>query len=390
MNKYIISGIGPSELGAGRLVKELINYARTNSPNIKVLTFYSKKNILFKYLKKTIFGNYLKLIYYKILQKSNSSREFNNIFNSKILLLHPQTLGFENFKTLHKNNNKIFMYVLDNSYFCIKSFNYIGEFNPCFNCLGKIDYTAIKKSNCEPSPVLYSLKDNYDFLNYIQQFKNDIHFLTQNNSQQDLLIKHFGSQIKTDVVGMYTNEFELDKILSRNSEFMYDFVYHGSLEVAKGILYFITMAEKLINNSFFMPYDENLIKDKFRMKVLPNNIYFKNQSWESGLEETIKYSKIVICPSLWSAPIEGALLKSIMVNGCVAVVETEFAFSQELNQDQIIKLNKDLNLSLSILNNVLNDSEKRTNYVSASQKWLKEYINNKKAKQTKLFDIVFN
>ena len=123
MDKYLISGIGPSDHGAGRLVKELIKFANQSNPDIKVIAFYSKKNKLFKFLKNSFFGHYLKLIYYKLIQKSNSGRQIQNIKDSTILVLHPQTLGFDNFKMLIENKNKIFMYVLDNSFFCMKSLN---------------------------------------------------------------------------------------------------------------------------------------------------------------------------------------------------------------------------------------------------------------------------
>ena len=143
------------------------------------------------------------------------------------------------------------------------------------------------------------------------------------------------------------------------------------------------------DNSFFIPYDSNLVKNKLTLKILPTNINFENQTWENGLEETIKHSKIVVCPSLWSAPIEGAFLKSIMVNGCVAVVDTEFAYSNEFTSDQIIKLNSDLVLSLSMLNEVLQNKEKRNKIVFESQAWFLNYVNQKKMSQAKLFETIF-
>lgn len=389
MDKYIISGIGPSDHGAGRLVKELIKFANQSNPDIKVIAFYSKKNKLFKFLKNSFFGHYLKLIYYKLIQKSNSARQIQNIKHSTVLLLHPQTLGFDNFKILIENKNKIFLYVLDNSFFCMKSLNYANGHKACFDCLGNINTSSIQKNGCKPSPVMYSLQDNTEFLKYLNGIKMEVNFLAQNYLQQNLLFKHFGDQINSDVVGMYTSEFSENKIYNAHDNFKFDFVYHGSLELAKGVLYFIELAKAMPDNSFFIPYDSNLVKNKLNLKTLPTNINFENQTWESGLEDTIKHSKIVVCPSLWSAPIEGAFLKSIMVNGCVAVVNTEFAYSNEFTSDQIIKLNSELVLSLSLLNEVLQNKVKRNKIVFESQAWFLNYVNQKEMSQAKLFERAF-
>ena len=53
MDRYIISGLGPSQGGVGRLVSEILDYARARHPEIKIVYIYAKKNPLFKFLKES-------------------------------------------------------------------------------------------------------------------------------------------------------------------------------------------------------------------------------------------------------------------------------------------------------------------------------------------------
>ena len=59
------------------------------------------------------------------------------------------------------------------------------------------------------------------------------------------------------------------------------------------------------------------------------NVTFFDCTWETGLKEAVANARVVVNPSLWSAPIEGAFLKSVAFNGNVAVVESKFGFSSE-------------------------------------------------------------
>ena len=60
-------------------------------------------------------------------------------------------------------------------------------------------------------------------------------------------------------------------------------------------------------------------------------------------------AKIVINPSLWSAPVEGALLKSIKYNGCIAIVPIDFSFKKEIPSDTVIHLHSSSALSFLLL-----------------------------------------
>ena len=54
-------------------------------------------------------------------------------------------------------------------------------------------------------------------------------------------------------------------------------------------------------------------------------------TWESGLQDYVVNAKVVIHPSQWSAPIEGALIKSAKLNSNVATVSTLFGYEAEAN-----------------------------------------------------------
>ncbi len=71
----------------------------------------------------------------------------------------------------------------------------------------------------------------------------------------------------------------------------------------------------------------------------PRNCSFITCTWESGLREEMAKSRFVIVPSLWSAPIEGALVKSIACAKAVLVVDNPTSYSGELPLGVVLKLN---------------------------------------------------
>jgi hypothetical protein len=119
-----------------------------------------------------------------------------------------------------------------------------------------------------------------------------------------------------------------------------------------------------------------MIKNKIAKNDYPN-ITFKNMRWESGLKEHVMTSKIVLNPSLWSAPIEGALIKSILFNGAVGTFGFPYSFTSEIPNGNIIKLdNKSIEDSANILRNIINDKKKLNKLKSNSKEWVKEFIEN--------------
>jgi len=64
-------------------------------------------------------------------------------------------------------------------------------------------------------------------------------------------------------------------------------------------------------------------------------------TWEAGLREAMAASRMVMVPSLWSAPIEGALIKSLITNDRVAILDNDSAFQSELPHEAVLRLSGD-------------------------------------------------
>ena len=116
-----------------------------------------------------------------------------------------------------------------------------------------------------------------------------------------------------------------------NNCLTYDIVFHGKSILAKGLLYIIKLAEFLPEKSFLIPDDkENVLKVINSIKNLPKNITFQKMDWETGLREHIISARLVINPSIWSAPIETALIRSMTLNQNVATVKTVYGYEKEI------------------------------------------------------------
>ena len=122
MQRYIISGIEPGKKGAGLFVQKFIELAEEVFPEIKIHCNKTPQNGVIRFLKKTSIYKRLRDLY---LLLNNSIFPKTSISNAEIFLFHPQSLGLKNVRNLIKKNNHIYIYVLDNFFFCIKSYNYI-------------------------------------------------------------------------------------------------------------------------------------------------------------------------------------------------------------------------------------------------------------------------
>ena len=213
---------------------------------------------------------YLKL-FFEILTRILHNYIFSSrlffIKNSKVLLIHPQTIGFNLFFRL-KKHNKIFYYVMDNSFFCVRSYNtHPIQNKECLQCLDVLKPLA----ECKPSPVSMSLNQNLKHLKMLKNESISILFLSQNKNQKSLLKLHFGDSVKVRIIGMDTNEVHKKTTLNIKEFPSYDVVFHGSSLIAKGILYFIELAINLPNYTFFVPDSKENLAKVFN-SFPPNNV----------------------------------------------------------------------------------------------------------------------
>lgn len=270
----------------------------------------------------------------------------NFIINSEILLIHPQTIGYPIFFKLVRRNT-VTLYVMDNSFFCIRSYNC----NPatgreCLKCIGKINPDPL----CTPFPSKISRRKNCRYLKQFKKLSNLVSYFAQNELQSDLLKMHFNANLSITIIGM--NSFDMDyvksKDLIKNStdlSISFDLVFHGASHQAKGIGYFIDLAYQLPEFKFFVPDNRDAVQKIIKCNA-PNNVFFESMTWETGLQERVQAAKIVINPSLWSAPIEGALLKSAANNKNVATVTTRYGYEGEIALiKNHLRLNEDVNLA---------------------------------------------
>ncbi len=127
------------------------------------------------------------------------------------------------------------------------------------------------------------------------------------------------------------------------------------------------MAKSLSHNYFFFPYP---------IDPSERNIVSKPINWDNGLKEVILKSKIALCPSIWSAPVEGAVIKTMMLMVPVAIHVNQYSASNTLlPKDCFIPLSGILNEDLNILQDFLNDNQKLLTVSDNAFKWAKNYIN---------------
>ena len=96
-------------------------------------------------------------------------------------------------------------------------------------------------------------------------------------------------------------------------------------------------------------------------------------SWENGLKETCIESKLVFCPSLWAAPIESALIKSIIFSENCGVVKVDYSFSDEIDDNIIHKFDIENDKSNNVLLKKIMRNEILTNKKNKA-KWLEKYL----------------
>jgi hypothetical protein len=329
-NKAIlISGLPPGNSGTGRLIESI----------------------------RERFSDLFEFIHLGGPFDQNIRKSIANIVNCKILLIHPQSIGFNLFNKI-VTRNTCYLYVLDNSFFCGASYNLVkGEHQPCFRCFK--DKTFEEKYKCE---------NKWKFYDFHKISKN-ITFYSQNKNQKKLLIKKFGINTKVDVIGLNVSDIQNNSNELTNKE-SFDIVYHASNHFAKG---------------------HDFAKE-LSILIGERKIYFpqKGENWQNGLKEKIKNAKIVLNPSLWSAPVEGALLKSINYNGCVAVCSVQDSFIEELPDDIVLKLDpNDIKGSSKLLQQLLIRKEKRQLMIKESKKWLSSFLNDSKHTIEKHFSLSF-
>lgn len=248
--------------------------------------------------------------------------------DSDVIVVHPQSLGFSLFFHMLKHNS-LSLYVMDNSFFCICSYNtHPVRKTECLDCLGEIT----PHPDCIPSPCKLIKYRNIRDLKRLKNVAGSIKFLAQNHNQRELLKRHFGGFINVSLVGLTPGDISTQVVPSKckTGSPEYQIVFHGTSEIAKGILYFVALAVNMPEYSFLVPDKLSNLKSSFPWITSPPNLFCIPMRWETGLCESVESALVVVNPSMWSAPIEGALLKSFQHANNIATVQTRFGYESEL------------------------------------------------------------
>jgi hypothetical protein len=355
MKKIIISGVSPGSGGVGNYMI----YLMEKFPETKFV-YPSRINTPYKFLNQLFNYFTLKILPLRIL-----------LINKKdVLILAQQYLSIKSMKHLIINN-KASIYFMDNSFFCVKAYNYLSSNKgECFSCLnGKWENIEINK--CQPQPSIFTKKKLISINQLILDNKHNINFITLSKTNKNLLEKHLGSDITINYSYFLTkellernkNNLETTTVIKNN----FDFVFHGSDIESKGFNYFIDLAKLLPEFTFFAPSTK-----KSNIK----NLTFKNFRWESGLQKVVEDSKIILTPSLWSNTPEAAMLKSLKYNGCVGFIDTEFGFGKEMDENSFISLTGDSIKDSALLKSIVRNKDQIISYKLNGSKYYDKYVKN--------------
>jgi hypothetical protein len=382
MKKYLVSGLGVSEGGVGRLMRNLVTQAE--AAGFRTVARRTPLAIRRMLNQKNYVGVALEILL-RVIGPIQFFLKLQAIRNARVVFVHPQTVGFPAFLKL-VNRNSVYLYVMDNSFFCIRSYNLHPELeSECLRCL-QGPRQALPA--CQPFPIPMEKQENIEYLEHFAAAADKIFFLAQNESQAELLRSRFGAQTRIQVVGLDTGELveETQTTLpAANSDIgSYNLVFHGAPQLAKGLRYFVELAESLHEFSAFIPSSKLQCEQVLQRQISASNITFKECSWETGLMAAVQRCDLVINPSLWSAPIEGALQKSIRFGGLVATVESQYGYEKEYEHSpNVIRLPRDVGAASGVL---------RTKFPSAVFPSGRDRSQGFTAQQEKIniFDVVMN
>lgn len=265
----------------------------------------------------------------------------------KVVIFHPQMLGLtDTTELLARRKAKglvTHLYLLDSFFFCRRSYNHIDtEISPCMRCIGVNNMDAADRMGCVPWPksedtAITLIKALHEYVS-----AGDVHLYAQTQTQAAIARQHFGSTALIEVVGLWcadwAEHFEtfFDHGVSEGNSGPFDVVYHGSRDMAKGLGWILAVAAQTPHLSYLVPLDRGPANFSG-----PANVTIQPMRWDEGLFEAIKGAALTVIPSLWSAPCEGALVKSIVTARATAVVKNESAFASEIPKDVCLTLPPD-------------------------------------------------
>lgn len=370
--KVFVSGVGPGSAGASRFFDVAERHARAHGYEV----IYPYRHISLRNSLKSRGALYtLGLVISNILKRIIFTYKAALLKDKEVIVAHPQGIGLITFFILAFRNSKIRIFVLDNSAFCVKSYNYHRLQNgECLRCLG---LSSEPYRDCRSFPGTRLRFLHRLFIRHLHHYCDRYEFLFQNTAHLELHRAHFGDRFVGKVIGLETSDMDAasntrvqksipsvdltDEIpIEKATNLSQAIVFHGTAEEAKGSLVALKLAADCPNLIFIFPFDRSSLK--LNNGEIPENCVFFPCQWETGLEKLVTACAGVLCPSQWSAPIEGALVKSIYLNGLVLVESLKFGFEKEFPANTLVRIDQksfDESILLSILAD--DDLESRKN-----------------------------
>lgn len=350
VKRLFISLLPISYGGAGdylhEINKDFRNYRKIITPNLfpnnKIM---NKISIIFISL---LFKFFLKFIIYFIQIE-------------KIVIFHQQSIGYNLTSKLLAQSSSIIFFILDTNFFCKKSYNEYRD-KVCNKCLDKFR----PNNDCYHHPYISTDKEYECFLNSLEQNQKKITFFTQTNGYNFIVKKKFpNSNVKNKI--MYHEKLKRIHLINNiDYEYEYDFFYHAHLTPPKGINYFIQLSTTLNKKIFFLP-------SHLKYSNLNKNMIIKKMYWGNEFIKEMKKSRIIMCPSIWTYPVESAVLKSLLLKKAVAIIKSPNSFSENIPDDAIIKLSGDIQTDRDVLLDIINNKKYET-YAKNGYYWVKEYL----------------
>lgn len=338
---------------------------------------------LMRHLEKEILasGRYDGTIIYCPDEESLNEEQLNLIIDTpRVVIFHPQMLGLlETINLISRRRAQgliTHIYLLDSFFFCRRSYNHIdSETSPCLRCVGAANMSAGDRMGCKPWP-----KSDGNAMALIEMLQRDVsaghvHLFAQTQTQETLARQHFGDNAVVDVVGLWCDDWaeHFDRFFedgtpdTTSGEF--DIVYHGSRDMAKGLGWVLTVAAQTPHLSYLVPLDRGPANF-----AGPPNVKIQPMRWDEGLFDAITGAAITLAPSLWSAPCEGALVKSIVTARATAVVDNSSAFAAEIPDSVCLRLPTDPAQAGQLLSTSI-ENRWRPN-TSDRQRWVSEFLRN--------------
>lgn len=330
-----ISGVPPiTAIGAGRLVRALVDQGAD------IVWVGNKSAIAEKVRNREPIGA-LRAALVHLARRFRRNRLLNDRHfirsESPIVLLHPAEIGMDwCIRFIRNRERPTWIYLFDSSFFCVRSYNHLRN-STCIECLGGT-FSAARKNGCKPYPI--PDRNAIEHLEEIRALSRSgkLRFLAQSETQAKLAQRHFGENSVVRVAGMWTDDVEKAIASPTTSadekNIVYDVVFHGSAIGPKGAFWALELASRVPALRFLFPF----APESLSSVRIPSNADFNPMSWDNGLEAAIANARLTLVPSLWSASIEAALVKSILIARRVAVIHDETAYSSEVPADLIVKL----------------------------------------------------